>query len=243
MAPTTLYILRHGQTEWNVAQRMQGRRDSPLTELGRGQVDLHGRTLAREGGVDAIVASPLGRTRDSAERVNVHLGVPVRYQDSLMERDCGLWSGLTLSEIEAAYPEEWRARSADPYFHRPPEGENLEDMEARVGSLLDALCTGSERRLALVTHGVMSRVIIRRLLDLAPQDAVEVRHPNELFYRVDVELPRIGSHGIGRSEAASAYFVSGRGPVAGLLRKIEGETIPRRPAGDLEGSGPMGGSE
>ena len=135
----TLYIVRHGQTEWNVARRMQGRWDSPLTALGRTQADLHGRTLAREGGVDAVVASPLGRTRDTAERVNAHLDAPLRFDDALMERDCGDWSGLTLDEIERAYPAEWRARADDPYHHRPPAGENLVDMEARVAALVDGL--------------------------------------------------------------------------------------------------------
>ncbi len=218
MSRTTVYILRHGQTEWNVALRMQGRWDSPLTAAGRSQAELHGRTLAREGGVDAIIASPLGRTRDTAERVNAYLEAPLRYQDALMERDCGHWSGLTLAEIEAAYPQEWRARSEDPYYHRPPGGENLDDMEARVGGFLDAVCAGPERRVALVTHGVMSRVIIRRLLDLAPREAVEVRHPNALFYRLEIGAPG----------ADSAYFLAGRGPIAGLLRKNEGETISGR---------------
>lgn len=223
MTRKTLFILRHGQTEWNVASRMQGRRDSPLTELGRSQADLHGRTLAQQGGVEALIASPLGRTRDTAGLVNAHLGVAVRFEDDLMERDCGLWSGLTLREIEDAYPEEWQARGSDPYHHRPPQGENLVDMELRVGDLIDTLLAAPERTLGLVTHGVMSRVIIKRLLDLGPADAVDVRHPNELLYRVDV---------VGRGRAASAYFLEGRGPTPGLLRKNDGETILDRGRGD-----------
>lgn len=217
MSRKTVYILRHGQTEWNVARRMQGHRDSPLTRLGRTQADLHGRTLAREGGVEALIASPLGRTRDTAELVNAHLSVPVRFEAVLMERDCGVWSGLTLDEIERGWPEEWRARSADPYYHRPPEGENLVDMEARVSGLIDALLAGPERTLALVTHGVMSRVLVKRLLDLDPADAVLVRHPNELFYRLE-----LGTH----ADAASAYFLDGQGPTPGLLHQNDSETIP-----------------
>ena len=214
-----LYIVRHGQTEWNVARRMQGRWDSPLTALGRTQADLHGRTLAREGGVDAVVASPLGRTRDTAERVNAHLDAPLRFDDALMERDCGDWSGLTLDEIERAYPAEWRARADDPYHHRPPAGENLVDMEARVAALFDGLLADAARRVALVTHGVMSRVLVKRLLALAPVDAVTVRHPNELVYRIS--LPQPGA-------AESAYFLEGQGPTPGLLRQNDSETIPRR---------------
>lgn len=221
MRPKTLYIVRHGQTEWNVAARMQGHMDSALTDLGRVQADVHGRTLAGLGGVEAIVASPLGRTRETAEIVNAHLTAPLHHDAALMERDCGAWSGLTLTEIETAYPEEWRARNDDPYFHRPPEGENLEDMEARVSAFLEAVLGRAGNNLALVTHGVMSRVIVKRLLDLSPEVAIDVRHPNELFYRLELQAP---------GRAASAYFLEGRGPTPGLLRKNDSETIPG-PAG------------
>lgn len=216
MSGKVLYILRHGQTEWNVARRMQGRRDSALTDLGRLQADLHGRTLARQDPVEALVASPLGRTRATAELVNAHLAAPLRFEEALVERDCGAWSGLTLSEIQAAYPREWQARSADAYHHRPPEGENLPDMEARIAALLDALVNGGERTLALITHGVMSRVIVKRLLALSPAEAVTVRHPNELFYRVEIN---------GSGQASSAYYLEGQGPKPGLLRENDSETI------------------
>lgn len=217
MSPKTVYILRHGQTHWNLARRMQGRMDSALTELGRIQADIHGRTLARLGGVDAIVASPLGRTRETAALANVHLQVPVRFEPALMERDCGEWSGLTLDEIAAAYPAEWQARQHDPYFHRPPGGESLEDMEVRVRGFLDSLERGAERTLALVTHGVMSRVILKRLLALDPVEAGRVRHPNDLFYRLRMAEA-------GKSEGD--HFVDGQGPRRGLLHQNESETIP-----------------
>jgi probable phosphoglycerate mutase len=216
MSVETLYIVRHGQTEWNVATRMQGHMDSALTAVGRMQADLHGRTLARLGGIEAVIASPLGRARETAELVNGHLSVPIRHEPALMERDCGAWSGLTIAEVAAAYPGEWRARNDDPYYHRPPEGENLVDMEARVAGFLEALLPGPARTLALVTHGVMSRVILKRLLDLTPELAVTVRHPNELFYRVEVAAA-------GRAE--SAHFVAGQGPRPGLLHQIDSETI------------------
>ena len=217
MSVRTIYIVRHGQTEWNVAMRMQGHMDSPLTPLGRLQAEVHGRTLARLGGVEKLIASPLGRTRETAALVNAHLSVPVRYETALMERDCGLWSGLTLDQIRAAFPDEWQARSEDPFHHRPPEGENLPDMAARVRGLIDELLEGPERTLALITHGVMSRVILMHLLGLGPEDAVAVRHPNELFYRVEI-------HPSG--EKTSAYFFEGQGPRPGLLRVNDSETIP-----------------
>jgi broad specificity phosphatase PhoE len=218
----TLYIVRHGQTEWNVASRMQGRLDSPLTEAGRIQADVHGRALARLGGVEALITSPLGRTRATTELLQAHLGATVHQEPALMERDCGVWAGLTLTEIESAYPDDWRARLVDPFHHRPPSGENLPDMETRIEGFLDRLLIdlahGAERAVALVTHGVMSRVILKRLLRLTPAAAVLVRHPNDLFYRLEID---------GRRCVASTHFIGGAGPRDGLLRQEGGETIRR----------------
>lgn len=190
---------------------MQGRLDSPLTARGRQQADRHGLTLRSLGGVDAVVASPLGRTRETAALVNAHLRAPLRYDAALMERDCGEWSGLTTEQIAARYPDSWRARSEDPYYHRPPGGENLDDMGERVRDCLRELLGGGSRCLALVTHGIMSRVIIRLVLDLTPELTVTVRHPNELFYRLEI-----------RPDGVSAcHFLDGEGPLAGLLHHTD----------------------
>ena len=211
-----LYIIRHGETEWNAEQRMQGRLDSPLNEKGRAQAHLHAETLQRAGGVDLIVASPSGRTRETTAILNRILQVPVDYDEALMERDCGLWSGFTVDEIAASYPAQWRERDEDPFFHRPPEGENLPDVIARVAGLLSALRTLPQERIALVTHGVMSRAILTQLLSLPPADANRVRHPNDLFYRLRFET----------TVPEPEFFRAGRGPVGGLLRARPGETIP-----------------
>jgi len=230
---TILYLLRHGETLWNVEHRMQGRGDSPLTERGREQAAGHGDVLARLGGVDELLVSPSGRTRQTAAIVNARLAAaglaaPVSYHEALMERHSGEWEGLTLSEIQARYPDHWEERETDPYFHRPPGGENHADMERRVEELLESLrnriaVVQSERpsssdsrpdgatrpvRVGIVTHGIMSRVILKLLLGLGPEEAARVRHPNALFYRLEV-AGGATPHG---------YFLDGEGPFSGLLR-------------------------
>jgi len=223
---TVLYVIRHGETHWNVEQRMQGRGDSPLTERGRRQVARHGEVIALLGGVDELLVSPSGRTRETAAILRACLAAAGRaprqsFHEVLMERHSGAWEGLTLDEIRARFPGHWRERETDPYFHRPPGGENHADMELRVGALLDtvrqrmnaaraaqapSIPTGPA--LALVTHGIMSRVILKHLLGLTPAEAAAVRHPNALFYRLEF-VP----DGIRQS-----YFLEGEGPVEGLLR-------------------------
>jgi broad specificity phosphatase PhoE len=207
---SVLYLLRHGETHWNVEQRMQGRGDSPLTERGREQVRCHADVLVASG-VDRLMVSPAGRTRASAEILMERLraggmDVPATYHDALMERHCGDWEGMTIAEIQARYPENWAAREQDGYLHRPPGGESHADMEQRVAALLESIRTDTDR-IALVTHGVMSRVILKLLLGLDPAEAMQLRHPNALFYRLE-----FAPDGIRR-----AHFLGGAGPFDGLL--------------------------
>ena len=213
----TLYLIRHGQTEWNVQRRMQGRLDSPLTTKGRDQADVTGQTLKAFADVDALIVSPSGRTRETAYIVNSYVGAPVSYQDVLLERDCGDWSGLTVDEIKAGFPRAWQARRDDPYHHRPPGGENFEDMLDRVRVFLDSLFDRGMAEIALVTHGALSRAVLTYFLDLAPVELARVRHPNNLFYRLCFHPTRIDI----------THFLEGDGPRDGLLHHSDSETIVR----------------
>lgn len=210
-----LYLIRHGQTEWNVARRMQGRLDSPLTSAGRAQAAVHGRLLSEIASVEQLIVSPSGRTRETACILNSHVRAPIRHDEALLERDCGEWSGLTIEHIERHFPEAWAARQADPFYHRPPGGENHEDLVHRARPLLAELLGGDRAEVGLVTHGVMSRAIVTHLLGLTPEDAVRVRHPNELVYRLDIAPDGVSAW----------HFVAGEGPRAGLLHQNENETI------------------
>lgn len=156
-----LWILRHGQTEWNVAGRLQGRLDSPLTDTGRAQAAGQGRIL--EGLVPAgavLVSSPSPRARITAEIALP--GVPVVLDSRLAEIDLGQWQGQSLPDIMAMHPE--IAAEPDPHLWKfnAPNGESLPEMEARVRSFLDDL-TGPT---VLVTHGVTSRLMRCLILGL-----------------------------------------------------------------------------
>ncbi|MGD8416784.1 MAG: histidine phosphatase family protein [Pseudomonadales bacterium] len=210
-----IYVIRHGQTEWNLARRMQGRLDSPLTQEGMEQAHRHGALLKTLDRIETMYVSPSGRTRETAYIINSYVRARVEYVDALLERDVGLWSGLTVDELEDAFPQAWRQRSEDPYNHRPPEGESLADMSERVARFVAEVLNGPERGVALVTHQVMSRVILGNLLGLLPEEVARVLHPNEAFYRVEID-----------ETADVSHFLAGRGPFDGLLRHGDGETIP-----------------
>ena len=186
-----LYIVRHGETQWNVQRRMQGRMDSPLTEQGQDQARINGQLIDGLGGVERLWVSPSGRTTETAHIINAITKAQIDFIDVLMERDCGAWSGLTLAEIEQRYPEQWAARDVNPYLHRPPDGENLADMHSRVGEFLETLFAFDWQAICLVTHGVMSKVILKYYLALAEIECTRIRHPNNLVYRLNFFADRI----------------------------------------------------
>ena len=181
-----LFIVRHGETEWNIERRMQGSLDSPLSVNGIGHAAKNGETLAQLGGVDLIWSSTLDRTRETARIANTHLNAPIEYTDALKERDCGEWGGLTIYQIEEAYPEAWREKNTNPYWHRPPSGENFADMRARVKAFLANLQSPENEfeKIALITHGVMSKVILKYFLPLSEAQCCAISHPNNVFYHL-----------------------------------------------------------
>ncbi len=213
-----LYIVRHGQTEWNVQNRMQGRLNSPLTELGQNQARVNGQLLKRLGGVDRLWSSPLGRTRQTADLINEYNNVDIDYADALMERDCGDWGGRIVSDIT---DEEWAARQADPYWHQPPGGENYEDMLVRVRGFLDGLQDSDWTSIGLVTHGVMAKVILKHFLDMSEADCVALRFPNDIVYRLTLGSEDIDTH----------HFVSGGEPRSGFLIR-QADNQPHRRMGN-----------
>jgi probable phosphoglycerate mutase len=206
VAMKEIFILRHGETEWNVEMRMQGRLDSPLTENGKAQAGSNGVLLKSLGEFGRLYVSPSGRTRETAAIVNAQLQAEVALFESLMERDVGRWSGLTVSEIEIKYPRAWAVRQADPYGFRPPDGENLDDMLERVQETLEEIYLSDPARVGIVTHGVMSKVILKYFLNLEPAETQAIRHPNNLVYRLTFH----------RNEIDTQHFLDGRPVSEGL---------------------------
>jgi len=201
-----IYLVRHGETEWNRQQRMQGRLDSRLTTQGREHARINGELLAREA-VERMVVSPLGRTRETAQLILDGYPIPVAYDERLVERHSGDWEGLTIDEIAQRYPDEWDARGRDPFHHRPPAGENLPDMLRRIAPLADQLQEWPVRKLAIVSHGISGRVLLTHFLGLEPAQADRVRQPNDLVYRLTFSATGV----------ACDHFRHGSGPHPGLF--------------------------
>jgi probable phosphoglycerate mutase len=174
------YLARHGQTEWNLAGRRQGRLDSPLTTLGELQARQNA-GLLRSADVGTIFCSPLGRARRTAELIAEVVGLPVQVIDGLAELDHGEWSGLTSAEIDAGWPGQRDARAAAKYTFRFPGGESYADADVRIGQVLAGIDT---RGALLVSHEMVGRLLVRRLAGLDVDAAMQRDHPSDVVFRV-----------------------------------------------------------
>ena len=149
--PTTIVLVRHGETDWNRDNRFQGRADPPLNDTGRAQA----RVLADELGAESFAAaytSPLRRAARQRRSSPDALGVDAVPDGSLMEVDVGSWSGLTRTEVEARFPEGY-ARWLE-YGHGWDDGETYDELGARVVSgLADIAAQHRDEVVLAVTHG------------------------------------------------------------------------------------------
>lgn len=178
-----IYLLRHGETAWNLDGLLQGQHDSPLTESGRRQAQQFGSLLAEHFAgqpLPPFQVSPLGRAQQTANLMRAQLlpagtpSAPYLIEPRLTEVGFGSWEGLTFDEIE----EEW-ADLIDSYddldwLFEAPEGEGYDQALMRVDSWL----ADQAGRLVAVSHGLTSQLICSRYLGLARADvaAFTVEH-------------------------------------------------------------------
>ena len=176
--PTRMLLLRHGQTAMSVDRRYSGRGNPELTELGRAQAAGAAGRFGNRGGIDAIVCSPLGRTRETAEASARVLGLPVVEHKGLIETDFGDWDGLTFREAAERDPDLHREWLSDTSV-RPPGGESFDEVRERVVAARDDLIsTYGGATLLVVSHVTPIKTLVQLALDAGPS----------LLYRLHLDL-------------------------------------------------------
>jgi broad specificity phosphatase PhoE len=183
----TLYFVRHGETDWNKAQRYQGQTDIPLNDTGRAQATGNGARLkdllgSRAGDVH-FVASPLLRTAETMERLRTAMGLaPNAFarDGRLVEQHFGHWEGQLWSDLPALDPEGVAARRADTWHWTPRGGENYGMVEARVRPWLESI----DRDTVCVSHGNISRTVRGVLLGLDKSEVPRLEVPQDRVLRI-----------------------------------------------------------
>ncbi|MBM7045145.1 MULTISPECIES: histidine phosphatase family protein [Rhizobium] len=195
--PPILYVIRHGQTDWNAERRLQGQKDIDLNAIGREQARQNGidlrEILAFENRSFDFIASPLRRTRETMEIAREAMGLPpkdYRTDERLVEVSFGAWEGFTLRELKAAEPERLAERKAGKWDFIPPgeDAESYEILSWRVGSWL----TSVERPTVCVTHGGVIRTLFRLVGDVAKEEAAEIPIHQDQILKVDLQMKIIG---------------------------------------------------
>ena len=162
-----IYVVRHGETEWNAINKVLGRTDIPLNSKGIEQAHEMACSLkGRE--IDVFLCSPLTRARQTADIISAETGIRYSIDERLIEQDFGAFEGIDrfAAEYQAAKRE---------YFVRYPGGESYFDMAARVFPLIKEL---QEKNALLVTHGGICRIIRSYFEDLGNEEFVQFSQAN-----------------------------------------------------------------
>jgi alpha-ribazole phosphatase len=157
---TELWIVRHGQTDWNVEGRYQGQADQPLNAVGLAQAQTAAAQLCDKR-FAAVYSSDLQRARVTAEIIAAELGLPVQVDRRLREVNQGEWEGMLTTDIQQRYAAEWAARQQDRLHTAPPGGESLAQVAARVlEGVQDIAQRHPEQRILIVSHGLTLGVVL-----------------------------------------------------------------------------------
>ena len=162
---TTLILLRHGETEWNLSGRWQGQAvDTDLSERGREQARIVARRL-RAIPLHAIYSSDLKRAWDTARIVGDELGLQLVAEPGLRESDIGAWTGLTWEEISTRFPDEIAAMHAGQDVRRGG-GESMSELNHRLAAAAeDIAAIHPGETVLLVSHGAALRSVVAHALD------------------------------------------------------------------------------
>ncbi|MFN8378756.1 MAG: histidine phosphatase family protein [Anaerolineae bacterium] len=167
-----VYLIRHGQTEWNAEGRWQGQLDVPLSSEGRSQARALAKHLAHSG-IGAVYASDLMRAAETGRILAEAARAPLYLDNRLRELNLGVFQGLTHAEIRERYAEDEQQMQAAYMDHVVPRGESRRAMQRRMyDAWLEIVARMDTQPVAIVSHGGAIRILLLRLLD--PLDHAQV---------------------------------------------------------------------
>lgn len=162
-----IVLARHGQTDWNQERRFQGKTDTPLNDVGKGQAHALADRLA-SWPLEAIYTSPLERAMYTASAIAERHGLQPVPLPELHEIDFAEWEGLSIPRLGAERKEDFARWRGDPFFNPPPGAESWEEISARLSKALSFILGEPYRRIVIVSHGGIMRALYAVLVGLDP---------------------------------------------------------------------------
>ncbi|MCX6055285.1 MAG: histidine phosphatase family protein [Chloroflexi bacterium] len=151
---TQFYLVRHGQTDWNVARRYQGHTDIPLNQVGTQQAQNLAEKLAADT-FDAIFSSDLSRAVQTAEILGNRLHVMVCIDPRLREINHGIWEGMSLDEVKKKYADDFVRGAQDPTSIRAQGGESILEVAKRMAqSAREIQQAYPNGKVLIISHGL-----------------------------------------------------------------------------------------
>jgi phosphoserine phosphatase len=189
---TKIYIVRHGETQWNKEEVFRGRKDIPLNETGKQQAEKVGLYFSHAPvPVNRILSSPLERAMQTAEAISYRTGVAIERTDDFTDMNFGIWEGLTLPEVEKDYPSDFVLWKTSSEKLQIKDGETLAIVRRRVSAGLLNINHTQEDAVVIVTHRVICKILILHALGIGnehfwnmkfdPGSITLVEHNNERY--------------------------------------------------------------
>lgn len=184
--PHRLFLVRHGETEFNRIRRYQGQSNSPLTPRGVAQAKRNGKMLATLIGRSEswhVVASPLGRTMETARLICHELELDagrIEPEERIQEIGFGVWEGLDRAAINALDRDAWSRYRSDPWNYVMPGGESRAAVARRIAAWLDEL----EGNVIAVSHGTAGCILRGLYLGLAPEEVMAQDQPQDVVFEL-----------------------------------------------------------
>lgn len=168
-----VYITRHGTTEWNIQRRLQGWKDSNLTEEGVMRAVNLGKRL-KDIEFDIMFSSPLNRALETTKLIRGNKNTKIVTHDGLKELGLGIWEGMVLDSIEKEYPKEYHLYRNNPMEYIPIQGETYLDLFNRVEDFLNEIKAMDVENILVVSHGVTIKAMLKIIKNLSLDEFSEL---------------------------------------------------------------------
>ncbi len=160
-----LYLIRHGETDWNNEKRMQGQIDINLNMNGVEQARVLGQKLKDEYNIKKLYSSPLTRAYMTGQIAGDILGLECEKREELMEFNFGDWQGMTYDEIEKRYPRDWRNWKSCSHLSKINGGETFIAGLKRISKSIGEIVKSNDENTAIITHGTSIEFYINYMLN------------------------------------------------------------------------------
>lgn len=179
-----IYLVRHGETCWNVEGRIQGQTQTELNQTGKEQAHWLAEYFKSKA-IGGIICSKLNRSLKTAMQINKYHQLSLEVRPEINECNWGKYEGFTRFELQDKFPDEYKSREKNIWFFRPEGGESYADLYHRLIPTAKELSSRSvNENLIVVGHAMINKVLLGMFLDLPPQEITSLSHPHNIIYLI-----------------------------------------------------------